>query len=198
MKIYFRTDGNSLEYSLDEFDKEEAYKYSEFDIGDDYSDEEAETLCEKIINEFENNGIGLSDTLANEINKRNMLIESMKDFDRFRVVNSNVGNIHFSVYMVYRGNFNDERLIESLDINVDSLKDKELTWYDLYLNKKDDNNIKIAPVYLEGNELYFLEDNNGKISVVKENGFSIYYSDDYDDKYLISTQIYCSSKKLTR
>ena len=198
MKIYFRTDGNSLEYSLDEFDKEEAYKYSEFDIGEDYSDEEAELLCEKMINEFENNGISLSDTLANEINKRNMLIESMKDFDRFRVVNSNVGNIHFSVYMVYRGNFNDERLIESLDINVDSLKDKELTWYDLYLNKKDDNNIKIAPVYLEGNELYFLENNNGKISVVKKNGFSKYYSDDYDDKYLISTQIYCSSKKLTR
>ena len=198
MKIYFRTDGNSLEYSLDEFDKEEAYKYNEFDIGDDYSDEEAELLCEKMINEFENNGISLSDTLANEINKRNMLIESMKDFDRFRVVNSNVGNIHFSVYMVYRGNFNDERLIESLDINVDSLKDKELTWYDLYLNKKDDNNIKIAPVYLEGNELYFLENNNGKISVVKKNGFSKYYSDDYDDKYLISTQIYCSSKKLTR
>ena len=25
-----------------------------------------------------------------------------------------------------------------------------------------------------------------------------YYSDDYDDKYLISTQIYCSNKKLTR
>lgn len=198
MKIYFRTDGNSLEYSLDEFDKEEAYKYSEFDIGDDYSDEEAELLCEKMINEFENNGISLSDTLANEINKRNMLIESMKDFDRFRVVNSNIGNIHFSVYMVYRGNFNDERLIESLDINVDSLKDKGLTWYDLYLNKKDDNNIKIAPVYLEGNELYFLENNNGKISVVKKNGFTKYYSDDYDDKYLISTQIYCSSKKLTR
>lgn len=198
MKIYFRTDGNSLEYSLDEFDKEEAYKYSEFDISDDYSDEEAEILCEKMINEFENNGISLSDTLANETNKRNMLIESMKDFDRFKVVNSNIGNIHFSVYMVYRGNFNDERLIESLEINVDNLKDKELSWYDLYLNKKDDNNIKIAPVYLEGNELYFLENNNGKISVVKMNGFTKYYSDDYDDKYLISTQIYCSSKKLTR
>lgn len=198
MKIYFRTDGNSLECSLDEFDKEEAYKYSEFDIGDDYSDEEAELLCEKMINEFENNGISISDTLANETNKRNRLIESMKDFDRFRVVNSNVGNIHFSVYMVYRGNFNDERLIESLNINVDSLKDKELTWYDLYLNKKDDNNIKIAPVYLEGNALYFLENNNGKISVVKKNGFTKYYSDDYDDKYIISTQIYCSSKKLTR
>ena len=169
MKIYFRTDGNSLEYPLDEFNKEETYNYSEFDIDDNYSDEEADLLCQKMINEFKNNGISLSDTLKDEINKRNMLIESMKNFDTFRVVNSNVGIIRLSVYLVYKCNFNDDRLIESLDINVDTLKDKELTWYDLYLNRKKDNNVKIAPVYLERNELYFLKNNNGKISVVKKN-----------------------------
>ena len=38
MKIYFRTDGNSLEYSLDKFEKEETYNYREFDIDDNYSD----------------------------------------------------------------------------------------------------------------------------------------------------------------
>ena len=36
MKIYFRADGNLLEYSLDKFDEEEAYNYSEFDIDDNY------------------------------------------------------------------------------------------------------------------------------------------------------------------
>ena len=194
MKIYFRTDGNSLEYSLDKFEKEEEYNYSEFDIDDNYSDEEAELLCQKMINEFKNNGISLSDTLKDEINKRNMLIESMKNFDTFRVVNSNVGIIHFSVYLVYKFNFNDDRLIESLDINVDTLKDKELSWYDLYLNRKKDNNVKIAPGYLERNELYFLENNNGKISVVKKNGFAKYYCENYDDELLISTHIYCMSK----
>lgn len=155
MKIYFRTDGNSPEYSLDEFNKEETFNYSEFDIDDNYSDEEAELLCEKMINEFKNNGISLSDTLKDEINKRNVLIESIKNFDKFKVVNSNVGIIHFSVYLVFKCNFNDDRLIESLDIDVDTLKDKELTWFDLYLNRKKDNNVKIAPVYLERNELYF-------------------------------------------
>lgn len=194
MKIYFRTDGNSLEYSLDKFEKEETYNYSEFDIDDNYSDEEAELLCQKMINEFKNNGISLSDTLKDEINKRNMLIESMKNFDTFKVVNSNVGIIRLYVYLVYKCNFNDDRLIESLDINVDTLKDKELTWYDLYLNRKKDNNIKIAPVYLERNELYFLENNNGKISVVKKNGFAKYYCESYDDELLISTHIYCISK----
>lgn len=181
MKIYFRTDGDSLEYSLDKFEKEETYNYSDFDIDDNYSDEEADLLCQKIINEFKNNGISLSDTLKDEINKRNMLIESMKNFDTFKVVNSNVGIIRFSVYLVYKFNFNDDRLIETLDINVDALKDKELNWYDLYLNRKKDNNIKIAPVYLERNELYFLENNNGKISVVKKNDFAKYYCENYDD-----------------
>ena len=190
MKIYFRTDGNSLEYSLDKFEKEEEYNYSEFDIDDNYSDEEVELLCQKMINEFKNNGISLSETLKDELNKRNMLIESMKNFDTFRVVNSNVGIIHFSVYLVYKCNFNDDRLIESLYINVDTLKDKELTWYDLYLNRKKDNNVKIAPVYLERNELYFLENNNGKISVVKKNGFAKYYCENYDDELLISINIY--------
>ena len=181
MKIYFRTDGNSPEYSLDEFNKEETYNYSEFDIDDNYSDEEVELLCQKMINEFKNNGISLSDTLKDEINKWNMLIESIKNFDTFKVVNSNVGIIRLSVYLVYKCNFNDDRLIESLYINVDTLKDKELTWYDLYLNRKKDNNVKIAPVYLERNELYFLENNNGKISVVKKNGFAKYYCENYDD-----------------
>ena len=134
-----------------------------------------------MIDEFKNNDISLGDTLKDEINKRNMLIESMKNFDTFRVVNSNVGIIRLSAYLVYKCNFNDDRLIESLDINVDTLKDKALTWYDLYLNKKKDNNIKIAPVYLERNELYFLENNNGKISVVKKNGFAKYYCENYDD-----------------
>lgn len=191
MKIYFRTNGDSIEYSLDEFDKKESYEYSEFDISDNYSDYEAEILCEKMINEFQINGVSLSSTLEKELDERNKFIESLKNIDEFKVVNSKVSYIHVSVYLVYRGNFNDERLVETLDISIDDLKDKELVWYDLYLGKKNDNTVKIAPAYLEGNELYLLQDDDGEISVVKKNGFVMYYSDDYDEKYIISTQIYC-------
>ena len=191
MKIYFRTNGDSIEYSLDEFDKEESYEYSEFDISDNYSDYEAEILCEKMINEFRINGVSLSSTLEKELDERNKFIESLKNLNEFKVVNSKVSYIHVSVYLVYRGNFNDERLVETLDISIDDLKDKELVWYDLYLGKKNDNKVKIAPAYLEGNELYLLQDDDGEISVVKKNGFVMYYSDDYDEKYIISTQIYC-------
>ena len=191
MKIYFRTNGDSIEYSLDEFDKEESYEYSEFDISDNYSDYEAEILCEKMINEFQINGVSLSSTLEKELDERNKFMESLKNINEFKIVNSRASYIRVSVYLVYRGNFNDERLVETLDISIDDLKDKELVWYDLYLGKKRDNKVKISPAYLEGNELYLLQDDDGEISVVKKNGFVMYYSDDYDEKYIISTQIYC-------
>ena len=59
--------------------------------------------------------------------------------------------------------------------------DEAIRLIDEYLINEKDNNIKIAPVYLERNELYFLENNNGKISVVKKNGFAKYYCENYDD-----------------
>ena len=193
MKIYFRFDGSNYEYSLDEFDKEDSFEYKEFDIPYFYSDDEAELLCEKMILEL-NNGVSFEDTLNNDINKKLELMDSMVSFGSFKVIDSNIKSINVLVSLVNRGCFNDERLIESLNLDVDDLKNKKLTWFDLYLGKKSDNKIKLAPVYLEKNELYFLEDNNGLISVVKKNSFSMCYSDDFDDSYIISTEIYCSLK----
>ena len=141
-----------------------------------------------------NNGVSFEDTLNNDINKKLELMDSMVSFGSFKVIDSNIKSINVLVSLVNRGCFNDERLIESLNLDVDDLKNKKLTWFDLYLGKKSDNKIKLAPVYLEKNELYFLEDNNGLISVVKKNSFSMCYSDDFDDSYIISTEIYCSLK----
>lgn len=194
MKLYFRMNNLLTEYSLSEFDKEGSFVYNEFDIPEYYSEEEAEALCETMVNNFKKKGTNMQITLQGEVRKKLEFIESMKGFKKFKVVNSNVSFIHISVYMVYRGNFNDERLIDSIDINVDELKNKYLVWYDLYLNKNDNNKIKIAPVYLEGNDLYFLEDNNRNINVVKKDSFTKCYSEDFDERYIISTQIYCSSK----
>ena len=191
MKIYFRFDGTNYEYSLEEFDIEESFEYSEFDIPYFYSDDEAELLCKKMILKLEE-GILFEDTLNDEIDKKLELMDSMISFGSFKVIDSNVKRINVLVSLVNRGNFNDERLIESLSLDIDDLKDKKLTWFDLYLGKKSNNEIKLAPVYLENNELYFLEANNGIMSVVKKNGFSKLYSDDYDDSYIICTEIYCS------
>ena len=208
MKIYFRatiwyditrSDVGSVdyEYSLDEFDKTESpscgfYQYSEFDIPESYSEDEAEALCLKMIREAGYNGLTFNEVLRREIKRKDVLYKSMKDFDAFQAVDTDIETIHISVCAVNRGSFNDERLIESLDIKINDIKDKGLYWLDLYLGKKSDNKIKIAPVYLEGRQLYLLKDDGDGISIVKKDGFSIYFSDDLDESHIISTEIYCA------
>lgn len=208
MKIYFRatiwyditrSDVNSIdyEYSLEEFDKTESpscgfYNYREFDIPDTYSDDEAEALCLKMIRGTKYNELTLDEVLRREVKRKEALYKSMKDFDAFQAVDTDIDTIHISVYAVNRGCFNDERLIGSLDIKINDIKDRELYWFDLYLGKKSDNKIKIAPVYLEGRQLYLLKDDGEGISIVKKDGFTLYFSDDLDESHIISTQIYCA------
>ncbi len=110
--------------------------------------------------------------------------------DKFTVENPKTQTLHVSVNLVYRGNFNDERLIDSREFHVQELANKPLVWFDLYLGKKPNNSVKIAFAYLKNRDLYFLEDDGTKITVVKKDTFSHYYSDDYDEKYIISTQIW--------
>lgn len=97
--------------------------------------------------------------------------------------------INVSVYLVYRGCFNDERLIEDLTIKVEDIKDKDLFWFDLFLGRKKDNKIKIAIAYIEGIDVYILQNNGEKTEVVKKN-YSIFASENYDESYLISTHIW--------
>ena len=114
----------------------------------------------------------------------------IKKLEKFTAENPQMQTIHMSVYLVYRGNFNDERLIESKELSVEELMGKPLVWLDVYLGRKKDNALKLAFAYLKERNLYFLENNGGKTKVVKKTGFSYIYSDDYDEKYIISTHIW--------
>ena len=203
MKIYFReyrlTQNNEIsseyEYSIDPFEddepKEEGCTYTQLEIPDIYSDYEAEALCEKMISELKNNGTPLTETLNREVEKMMSLINSLKNYKSFVSVDSRIESVNISVSLVNRGSFNDDRLISSLELKIENLVGKPLVWNDLYLGKKKDNKIKIAPVYSENRELYLLEDNGEDIKVVKKTGFSQYYSDDFDASYIIATEIYC-------
>lgn len=97
--------------------------------------------------------------------------------------------INVSVYLVYRGCFNDERLIEELKLNIDDIKDKELFWFDIYLGKMDGNKTRLAVAHIDGLNVYFLKDDGEKVQVVK-NDRSIFAVADYDESYLISTHIW--------
>ncbi len=121
---------------------------------------------------------------------KNMTKREIKKLNKFVVNNPQKETIHISVYLVYRGNFNDERLVESKEFSVAELADQPLVWIDAYLGKHKQSAVKIAFAYLEKNRLYFLEDDSQKIKVVEKTGFSYYYSDDYDDAYIIAAHIW--------
>ena len=114
----------------------------------------------------------------------------IKKLDKFTVENPQLQTIHVSVYLVYRGNFNDERLIESKELSAQALNGQPLMWLDAYLGRKKDNALKLAFVYLNDRNLYFLESDGNKTKLVKKAGFSHIYSDDYDERYIISTHIW--------
>ena len=106
-----------------------------------------------------------------------MELEKIKSADKFTARCAKIDKIRISVYLVYRGNFNDERLIESCELSVEELKGKPLSWLDLYLGKKQGNRIKIAFAQVSGKNLYFLEDNGEEIKAIKRGEFDTCYTD---------------------
>ncbi len=103
--------------------------------------------------------------------------------------NATQKKINISVFYVARASFNDEMLVESLEIKIEDIKDKDLYWFDLYLGRKSDNKIKIAIAYIENEYIHFLFDDGEKIKAVK-NAYTVLASDDLNDSYLIATHIW--------
>ena len=85
MKIYFRAkiqydirrsgiDSIDFDYSFTEFDKSKQpldgiYEFSEYEIPDTYTKEMATQLCEKMISNYNRNGVSLGVTLKEELGK---------------------------------------------------------------------------------------------------------------------------------
>ena len=205
MEIYFRATidydlsrrsikGISFEYSLEDFDRNDKpvrglYQYSSHTIPDYYSEKEAKALCEKMIEEFNVNGYSLSSTLSEQLEVKREFVESLKGYDRFKVVNSEVECINVSIFKVNKYDKSEDRLVDTIHIRVRELEGRTLNWFKLY------SGVKLAPVYLEGDELYFLEDDGVDLKVIKKNGFAITYSDVIDDS-VIATKIYCTSNRM--
>jgi len=119
-----------------------------------------------------------------------MKISEIKKLEVFTLDNAERKDVNFSVSLVYRGNFNDDRLIDSKKVIFAEIENKPLVWFDVYLGKKKDNKVKIAFIYANKKDIYFLEDDGVKVKLIKKKEFSHYYTDDYDDKYIISTEIW--------
>ncbi len=97
---------------------------------------------------------------------------------------------HISVNLVYRGNFNDERLIASRSIEVEELVGKPLMWFDPYLDMLGGSTLKIAFAYLDEATLYILVDDGNDIKLVEKECYLHSFSDDYDNSYIIASSIW--------
>lgn len=119
-----------------------------------------------------------------------MTEEQIVRLEKFAVENTNETKITVNVGIVYRGNFNDERQLDSRTFTVAELAEKPLFWFDPYLGKNRGKPIQIAFVYLTGRTLYFIEDDGTERLLRKREGYSYYYTADYDESHILSCEIF--------
>lgn len=98
--------------------------------------------------------------------------------------------VNISVNLVYRGNFNDERLIASRSIEVEELVGRPFAWFDPYLDMLKGSKLKIAFAYLDEATLYILVDDGEDIKVVEKECYLHSFSADYDNSYIIASSIW--------
>ena len=70
-----------------------------------------------------------------------MKVSEIKKLEVFTLDNAERKDVNFSVSLVYRGNFNDDRLIDSKKVIFAEIENKPLVWFDVYLGKKKDNKV---------------------------------------------------------
>lgn len=108
----------------------------------------------------------------------------------FYVKNSRVRGIEVAVSLVYRGDFNDSRLIDSTHYNLDLLKGRELHFFNAYLNNSPC--YSVAPLKVENDVLYLVDENGVEH---ESNLYSITFTADYDEKYIIASTISLTTKE---
>ena len=107
----------------------------------------------------------------------------------FKAISPKKSSVTLSVSLVYRGSFNDERMIASKTFSLNELCDKPILYFDLYLGKNKGGTKEIAIAAIEGFDIYLIERTKGRRRVIQVNALSAPFTDDYDDKYIISAQI---------
>lgn len=108
----------------------------------------------------------------------------------FYVLDSRAQSINIAVYLVYRGNFNDARLIESRHIPLSQLVGKEPVWVDAYLGKGKKCK-EVAFLRLIEDELHLVDREGKEYETLI---YSLTLTDDFDEKYIISSEISLSTE----
>ena len=120
--------------------------------------------------------------------------EFFPDFDRnttFIFENSRAKSIKISVSLVYRGNFNDARLVGTKTFDIDKLLNNTPNFVDVFLGELNEP-------YLVGligliNDVLYMASVYG--DTFKTELYTKTFTADYDDKYIISSEVSLSTTK---
>ena len=114
----------------------------------------------------------------------------MNDSINAKINTKIISKIKISVEHVYKANFNDSMQIADAVILLEEIKDKPLLWFDPYLGLNKKQQIEIAVVSVDDEEVTYYEKNNGEIKVItKELILDYILADDLNEQLLIATHI---------
>ncbi len=105
--------------------------------------------------------------------------------------------LNVSVFIVQKCNFNDEFLVEHMQIPLAELDGKPLSFFDPYMGRRKESTVKIAVAKAKGKTLYLVEDKVGERSVFQLEPLStdMRYTEDNDERTLISVHLSLTSYK---
>lgn len=120
--------------------------------------------------------------------------EFFPDFDRnstFIFENSRAKSIKVSVSLVYRGNFNDARLVGTKTFDIDKLLNNTPNFVDVFLGELNEP-YWVGFIGLINDVLYMVSVYG---DTFKTELYTKTFTADYDDKYIISSEVSLSTTK---
>ena len=105
--------------------------------------------------------------------------------------------LNVAVYIVQKCNFNDEFLVEHMQIPLAELDGKPLSFFDPYMGRRKESTVKIAVAKAMGRTVYLIEDKEGARSSFKIDilGYDTRYTENNDERTLISVHLSLTSQK---
>lgn len=111
--------------------------------------------------------------------------------NKLEICTSKVKEMVITLEYVYKSNFNDTYFLESKVINLTSLKQDELVWFDPYYGKSKINNTQIALSYISDKKIVIKEKKDGVITNhEKELYVGLILCEEYNDSVFLSANIH--------
>ena len=123
-------------------------------------------------------------------------MENILNFKNVEIKNEIIKKIIINVMIVQKCNFNDTFYIADKEILISDIKDKAITYFDPFLGKVDNNNVKVAIASINEDEYHvIIDENENKKVEVKENYLDVILTAERDEKTFIASHISLATGK---